>query len=275
MRRLAALLIVLTWPVVLHAQQAKPDPKPIQDNSFLLEEAYNQEDGVVQHINSFSRSWNSHDWLYSFTQEWPGWWDWRHQFSYTVNVARPGGGSAGMGDTALNYRFQVLGDGDARLAFAPRVSMLLPTGNSDLGRGAGGLGWQTNLPFSFVVNQRLVTHWNAGATIVPRARNAAGDRALTHAVSLGQSFIWQAKPNFNVMLETAWSRYTTVTGPSRTTPDQSLLVSPGIRWAYNLPGGLQIVPGIAAPIGVGPSAGEKGLFVYLSFEHPFRARAKR
>lgn len=25
----------------------------IQDNSFLIEEAYNQEDGVVQHISAF------------------------------------------------------------------------------------------------------------------------------------------------------------------------------------------------------------------------------
>ena len=29
------------------------------------------------------------------------------------------------------------------------------------------------------------------------------------------------------------------------------------------------VPGIAVPIGVGPSAGEKGMIFYLSFEHPF------
>ena len=34
--------------------------------------------------------------------------------------------------------------------------------------------------------------------------------------------------------------------------------------------GLQIVPGIAMPIGVGPSAGEKSVLIYLSFEHPFR-----
>src|SRR5512133_2521180 len=208
MRRLVALLIAFASPAVLHAQQPNPDPRPIQDNSFLIEEAYNQEDGVVQHISGFSRMWNSHDWLYSFTQEWPGWNDWRHQFSYTVNVARPGSTSIGLGDTALNYRFQVAGNGDARVAFAPRVSMLLPTGNSAFGRGAGGLGWQTNLPVSLVVNSHLVTHWNAGATVVPHARNADGDHALTHAVNLGQSFVWLAKPNFNVLLETTWARYT-------------------------------------------------------------------
>jgi hypothetical protein len=36
--------------------------------------------------------------------------------------------------------------------------------------------------------------------------------------------------------------------------------------------GLQIAPGVAVPIGVGPSRGERSLFVYLSFEHPFRGR---
>ena len=38
---------------------------PIQDNSFLVEEAYNQERGVVQHISTFSRMWNSKDWSYT------------------------------------------------------------------------------------------------------------------------------------------------------------------------------------------------------------------
>jgi hypothetical protein len=45
-------------------------------------------------------------------------------------------------------------------------------------------------------------------------------------------------------------------------------VSPGIRWAWNFPTGLQVVPGIAVPIGVGPSRGDRALFLYLSFEHP-------
>jgi hypothetical protein len=45
-----------------------------------------------------------------------------------------------------------------------------------------------------------------------------------------------------------------------------------VRLAVNRPGGLQIVPGIAVPIGVGPSRGDVAVILYLSFEHPFRAR---
>ena len=44
---------------------------PIKDNSFLIEEAYNQEEGVVQHISNWMRDRATNDWIYTFTQEWP------------------------------------------------------------------------------------------------------------------------------------------------------------------------------------------------------------
>jgi hypothetical protein len=60
-----------------------------------------------------------------------------------------------------------------------------------------------------------------------------------------------------------------VTGPGTTSRSDALFISPGIRWAHDVKG-LQIVPGIAFPIGVGPSSGQHALFLYLSLEHPFR-----
>src|SRR5437773_10521171 len=42
----------------------------IQDNSFLVEEAYNQEPRVVQHIFGMTRD-ADHRWTGTFTQEWP------------------------------------------------------------------------------------------------------------------------------------------------------------------------------------------------------------
>lgn len=67
----------------LGQQNAVPAVEPgIQDNSFLVEEAYNQNFGVVQHISSFTRFWDSKDWNYSFTQEWPVPGDERHQLSW-------------------------------------------------------------------------------------------------------------------------------------------------------------------------------------------------
>ena len=118
----------------LGQQTPAPAVEPgIQDNSFLVEEAYNQNYGVVQHISSFTRFWSSKDWNYSFTQEWPVPGDERHQLSYTLVAAHSGdfpGSGVGIGDVLLNYRYQLVGSGDTRLAFSPRLSLILPAGDS-------------------------------------------------------------------------------------------------------------------------------------------------
>ena len=76
------------WPARSAAAQRRPlraeDTRlaaGVQDNSFLIEEAYNQEAGVVQHIANLRRQ--GHDWNFVFSQEWPVL-SQTHQFSYTV-----------------------------------------------------------------------------------------------------------------------------------------------------------------------------------------------
>lgn len=243
----------------------------IQDNSFLLEEAYNQEDHVVQHISSFVGFHEGRDWVYAFTQEWP-FTGQRHQIGFTVLLEDSGTefiGGPGAGDLLLNYRFQVFGDGKARAAFAPRASLVVPTGDERRGRGDGALGFQVNLPLSLSLSPRFVAHSNAGATYIPSAQNEAGEKADTTTYNLGQSLIWLTRPRFNVMMEAAWLSFEEVTASGRTSRSSSLLLSPGVRWAFDRPSGLQIVPGVAIPVGFGASSGEYGLVLYLSFEHPF------
>ena len=126
-----------------------------------------------------------------------------------------------------------------------------------------------------MINPKLVMHWNAGATFVPNAQDSTGNHAFSSGYNFGQSFIWLAKPRFNVMLETVFSVSQAVVAPDKTQCNRSLFISPGIRWAYNFKNGLQIVPGIGAPIGAGPSGGERALLLYLSFEHPFRRTPKK
>jgi hypothetical protein len=46
------------------------------------------------------------------------------------------------------------------------------------------------------------------------------------------------------------------------------LISPGARYAFNLPNA-QLVVGVAVPIGLTSESPDYGLFFYLSFEHPF------
>lgn len=240
--------------------------KGIQDNSFLVEEAYNQEPGVVQHISAFQRM-RSGGWLYTFLQEWPAPGQ-KHQLSYTLPVQRVNR-VTGVADIALNYRYQLLGDGDAAVAAAPRVSVLLPTGDERKDLGAGGTGLQFNFPLSVVIAPSLVTHWNAGMTYTPSARNAEGVKGRTTDLNLGQSFVWLIGANFNLLLETIWNRMETVESQNENSRKHSLFLNPGLRWAHTFESGLQVVPGVAIPIGIGPSRREHGVFLYLSFEHPF------
>ncbi|HJV48754.1 MAG TPA: transporter [Geothrix sp.] len=266
---LKRLLPALLLATSLTAQEKQESP--IQDNSFLVEEAYNQEPGVVQHISTFTRYQESKDWIYTFTQEWPVG-GLAHQLSFTLPWQRLNAsldGKQAFGDVALNYRYQLLGDGEAKVAIAPRLSVLLPTGDEKQGYGRGATGLQVMLPVSWVLSDALVSHWNVGATRTPHAKNPAGDKATAQDLTFGQSFIWLANPRFNVMLEYVHTRSQGVIGPDRTETQTFTYLSPGIRWAYNFPSGLQIVPGIAVPIGVGASRGEKAIFLYLSFEHPF------
>jgi hypothetical protein len=147
------------------------------------------------------------------------------------------------------------------------VSLLFPTGDQRK-IGAGGIGFQTNIAMSTVLSSKFVMPTNIGVTWNPRARDAADEVSATLGWNLGQSFIWTARNNFNVLVETVWYETQAVTGRSHTSAGHALLVSPGVRWAYNFPTGLQVVPGLAVPIGAGPSRSERNVFLYLSFEHP-------
>jgi len=267
------LTLLLLSPLALRAQAIPPKEEKveaIQDNSFLLEEAYNQEPGVIQHISTFTKYRQSKDWIYTFTQEWPVP-DETHQLSFTLPYQRMEAsldGRRAVGDILLNYRYQLLGNGDATVAVSPRFSLILPTGDEKQLRGNGALGYQVNMPISVVLSKSFVTHWNLGATYTPNAKSALGDKADLSAWNIGQSFIWLAHPNANAMLEFAFSSGEVVAGPGLKERVNSFYINPGLRFAINFENGLQIVPGIAVPIGVGPNKGERAVFLYLSFEHP-------
>lgn len=243
--------------------------KKIQDNSFLVEEAYNQEAGVVQHIQTFMYMKQSKDWFYSLTQEWP-FPDEKHQLSYTVPFLRLNdiSSASGIGDIALNYRYQaILKD---RVAFSPRLSLVLPTGDYTKARGSGALGLQMNLPLSVELSDSVVTHWNLGATYTPNSRAINGTRANTTGTNYGASVIYLASEGFNLMLEAAGTAAQTVQPDGTTSKARTFFINPGVRFAHDFSSSLQIVSGVSVPIGVGPSSGQTGVFLYLSFEHPFK-----
>lgn len=195
-----------------------------------------------------------------------------HQFSYSVPVAHnddASAGATGLGDIAVNYRYQIGGGENVAFALAPRLTVLVPTGASRRALGSGGTGFQVNLPFSVQLPARFVAHSNAGMTFTPHARDSFGNSAATRSYTLGQSAIWLAHPKLNLMLEGTWTAAEDVAGPRQTARSTEFLLSPGLRGAIDFPSGLQIVPGIAFPFGIGSSRGQRAVFVYLSFEHPF------
>lgn len=243
------------------------EAKKIQDNSFLLEEAYNQEDGVVQHIQAFQYMKNK-TWGYTFIQEWPVPKQ-THQLSYTIPVyhLNEDGNATGIGNVLLNYRYQLIPP-KGPIALAPRLSLVLPTGDYKKGFGKGAPGLQINIPLSVELSDKFVTHWNVGTTFTPNAKGTGGAKAHTLDFNSGASIIWLVTENFNLMFETAWNSSQSVEANGTKKVDNTLFINPGARFAINFKSGLQIVPGIAFPIGVGPSKGERGIFLYLSFEHP-------
>ena len=257
---------------VAFAQEHGQVVRPIEDNSFFIEEAYNQERGVVQHISNAVYQANPRKNIaFSFTQEWPLWGE-DHQISFTVPYQFVEGGSlSGLGDVLINYRYQLF-EKESWAAVAPRLSLSLPSGNAEKGRGTGGTGVQVSLPASRYLSESLVAHVNVGLTIMPRAKGYRSDGfEVEHALvsyDFGASLIWITAPHFNLMLEwlgTSSAGFDELGGVARTL---QTVISPGFRFAIDV-GSLEIVPGLALPFFVADGSATTGAFIYLSFEHPF------
>jgi hypothetical protein len=176
------------------------------------------------------------------------------------------GAETGIGDVLLNYRYQAVLKGP--IAVAPRLSLILPTGNNAKGLGDAALGYQVGIPASIELADRWVTHWNLGATYIPDAKGPNGIRRDLNGFFYGASLICLLSENFNLLVEAVGSAHETFEEDGSLHRENSFFINPGLRFALNFKSGLQVVPGISMPIGVGPSEGERGVFVYLSLEHP-------
>ena len=278
---------IINAPAQAAAQSSTPDaerPKRlaegIQDNSFLIEEAYNQEEGVVQHIMNVVYAVNRHagpddrELALVFTQEWPVF-SQRHQLSYALpySFMDSGGHRAdGIRDILLNYRYQAILETDTHPAFAPRFSLILPPGNADEGFGNGRVAYQVNLPLSKIVGDRWTVHANAGVTVFP---DVEGHNLVSP--NIGASAIYAVTATFNLMLESIAFWNDQVNDSGGTDRPVSAVISPGFRYAINHSNDAQTVIGLAVPIGITSAAPDISVFVYLSYEHFFyrpRARGK-
>ena len=186
-----AILLLLVVSSAARAQAARPFE--ITDNSFLVEEAFNQEAGIFQNIATFRM--NARDEL-------------GHELHAGVAAVQP---------SASDLLHDPLRGSDRRSGRRRRNDPLshpaadrgrrnagvlaahLPDRaerQRDRGLGNGSAGWQVNLPFSEQAGDTYL-HWNVGG-------DPAVDGLFTpHA---GASAIWRARPMVNVMLETMIQR---------------------------------------------------------------------
>lgn len=260
--------------VVASAQQEPIEV--IEDNSFLIEEAYNQEPGVVQHIFQavYSSDPRQRGWVFTFTQEWPIYGQ-DHQFSYTIpgyHLINEGERQYGVGDVLLNYRYQALEEGPGKPAFAPRFSLIIPTGNRDKGTGNGVVGYQWSLPFSKKVASRLALHANFGVTYLPHVQSPLDSGQLSPKRSLvspwvGGSAIYALLPRLDLMFEWLGIIQDNINGSGRAVRTFNPLLSPGFRTAVVNEEDLQIVAGVGVPIGLNRQANNLAAFLYFSIEH--------
>jgi DtxR family Mn-dependent transcriptional regulator len=270
---------VLLWcllPLTIAAQTPAPqppapearrpsDPFEILDNSFLVEEAFNQERGIFQSIFGFVRRDDA--WDFAFTQEWPVG-SQEHQFSYTLPIASLSG-QTGFGDVLLNYRYQALMEDPGYPAISPRLSLILPTGSTELTQNSIGL--QLNLPVS---KQRgnVYVHANTGVTWYPRADAQPAledsERVSLLTPHVAASGIYRLRPMFNLMLESVLEFEQFANPDGSRERDVVFTLSPGARGGWNL-GDHQLILGAAIPVTWAASDTTAGILLYLSYELPF------
>jgi hypothetical protein len=250
----------------------------IEDNSFLIEEAFNQSAGVLQHIFAVSvNDFHSRSLTCSFTQEIPLT-DGGHQLSYSLNYLfwpssdNPSASVSGLSDLYVSYRPLICGPGRWAMVI-PRFTVVLPTGKSSDGLGGGAFGFQFNLAVTKRFSRKIITHGNVGSTVFfkyDRYDQVGGEQVLMHErnlinQNLGASIVWCVLPGLNVLLEGVANRNSSIGTDGKIEKAWENILNPGLRFSLHAKK-IQIVPGVSCLLDPASLANPKGLFFYLSLE---------
>jgi hypothetical protein len=249
-RILPLLLLALAAPAAAQTGGGE-GAEPIEVNGFFVEEAYNQEAGILQQIATFTAVRHG-GWSADLSQEWPLFSE-RHQLDLALRV----GQDAGLTGAGAEYRYLLTGGEDAVFSLSPGIE-------AAWSREEGEWELEAVLPASVQLTETLVANTNVGVSFA--VEDFGGKPGLT----VGEGLIWRAHPRLNLLVEAVWSRGEPLLGEEQAGEDRSFVVSPGLQYAFSLGDDVQLVPGIAFPVGVGPSDGQRAVMLYLSLEHPFR-----
>lgn len=240
----------------------------IEDNSFLLEEAFNQEWGVYQFIQKYQTSENG-GFDYIFENEIPLT-DKTHQLSYSITTSKmESGRTTTIGDTSLNYRWQPLNkDG---MLLAERFGVVIPTGSINEGSGTGSYGFEFMQAASLTVRDNFMAHFNFGFSVRPGMRSEVSDKRRTSsAFTAGSSIVYLWRDNFNFLLEGLLESGQDINPDGSKRPSTTFTLNPGMRFGWDFEWkDMQVVPGLSFPVELLNSPTEAGVLFYLSFEPKF------
>ncbi len=264
------LILLLCMPALAEGESG------IKDNSFFIEEAYNQGSGEVQHLFTTEINWmkvdeeTEQETGFSFSQEWP-------LFGHAVQ------GAYGIStdedvksfEVGVELRWQWIEN--EKWAVAPTVegeAENLGDGNNNE-RYAFGVG----LPVSYIANEKWNLHGNLGVGYSPDPSSKiytdpCGNCPVVYedatTFGYGASAIYALRNNFNMMLETFFeTEIVSNRFKDASKPTTLGVLSPGFRYAVNFPGDKQWVMGVGVPIGLTDDSSDYGVFLYMSFEHLF------
>jgi hypothetical protein len=255
-------------------------PRPIDgfsDHSFLLEEAYNQERGEVQHTLKavYIRDSRRRGWSFNFEQEW---WLFTegHQLAFSIpfsHLREEGEKQRGVGDIPIEYRYQLTEEERKVPAVAPKFSLILPTGDRDKGTGNGVVGYEWSIAASKKVASRFALHANLGLSYFPKVRaplenghRLSPKRSLV-SYDVGASAVFALSSDIHLLLEWVGEFEEEINDKGKRERVFSAILSPGIRAAVVNKNALQTVVGVGIPIGVTGPAENYGVFLYFSVEH--------
>ena len=271
----AAFIVAILCSAAVSAQTATPAkaasaPFEIIDNSFLVEEAFNQEAGIFQNIADMV--FVDGNWGFNFTQEWPA--SSRRSISCRTRCRRSttetdpasairkstiGISYGWRARTAGIFAARQPGGADGRRAATPRIRIAGPAGQPAVQQAGNDWYW----------------HWNAGVTWLPRAESLdpapnTDTRVDLMSPFLAASGIYRVRQMFNLMLESVL-RFDELVDETGTRRETAFILSPGFRGGWNI-GEQQLIVGAAVPITWVDGETEPGLLLYLSYELPFKKR---
>lgn len=243
----------------------------------MLEEAYNQDRGEVQLTWNavYSNDRNRRGWSFNIEAE-----SWLftedHQVAFSIpffHLREEGERRRGVGDIAIEYRYQLTEEGPGIPAIAPGFGLILPTGNRSKGTGDGVVGYEWSVAVSKKVASHLAFHANLGLTYLPKVRVPLdNDQRLSPKRSLisydvGASAVFALSSDIQMLLEWVGEFEEEINEKGNKEREFKAILSPGIRAALINKDDLQTVVGLGVPIGVTGPANNYGVFLYLSIEH--------